>query len=163
MTEFDLVVLSVVGISLVLSILRGLVREILALAGWVVAFLVASHFAVPVAPMLPASVPGESLRLVAAFVGLFLSCLLLMTFVTLAAAELVKSLGLGAADKVLGAVFGLLRGLVIVLVVVMLAGMTSVPQQPFWRHAMLSAPLEALVVKFKPWLPEGFSKRLNYE
>ncbi|MDO9064591.1 MAG: CvpA family protein [Sulfuricella sp.] len=163
MMAFDYTVLAVVGISILLGVLRGLVREALNLLAWVAAFWVANAYTVEIAPLLPEAIPTESVRFVAAFVLLFLGALLLMSLVTIAAAELVKTLKLGAYDKGLGALFGLLRGGLIVLTLVLLAGMTSLPRQGLWRNAMFSAPLEAFAADVKPWLPEGLSKRISYE
>jgi len=163
MTVFDYTVLLIVGVSILISVMRGLVREALALAGWVAAIWVAVNYAVPLAPLLPEAVPNEALRLLAAFVALFLATLLLATLFSIALSELVKKLGMGAVDRGLGALFGLARGLLIVMVMVMLAGLTPLPHQGFWRNAMLSAPFEAFVVVVKPWLPEQLAKRINYD
>jgi len=163
MTWFDYAVLAIIGISILLSIVHGLVRELLALASWIAAFLVAQIFATAVAPLLPAAIPSESLRLLAAFLIVFLVVLLLMTLLAIAVSGLLKKAGLGLIDRTLGAVFGLVRGLAIVTVAVLLAGLTTVPRQPVWRHAMLSAPLEALANVVKVWLPYDLSKHINYE
>ncbi len=163
MTTFDYTILTVVGISMLLGVMRGLVREALNLLAWVAAFWVANAYTADIARMLPQAIPSESLRFLAAFVMLFLGALLLMSLVTITLAELVKSLGLGSYDKGLGAVFGLARGMLIVLTLVLLAGMTGLPHQGFWRNAMFSAPLEALAVSVEPWLPEELSKRISYE
>jgi membrane protein required for colicin V production len=163
MTAFDYTVLLIVGVSILISVMRGLVREALALVGWVAAIWVAVNYAVPLAPLLPDAVPNETLRLLAAFVALFLATLLLATLFSIALSELVKKLGMGAVDRGLGALFGLARGLLIVAVMVLLAGLTPLPHQGFWRNAMLSAPFEAFVVVVKPWLPEQLAKRINYD
>ncbi|MDD5240150.1 MAG: CvpA family protein [Sulfuricella sp.] len=163
MTALDYTILTIIGISILLGVMRGLVREALNLLAWVAAFWVANAYTVEIAPLLPAAIPTESVRLLAAFVLLFLGALLLMSLVTIALAELVKTLKLGAYDKGLGAVFGLLRGLLIVLAMVLLAGLTDLPHQGFWRNSMFSAPLEALAADVKPWLPEGLSKRVSYD
>ena len=163
MTAFDYTVLLIVGVSILISVMRGLVREALALAGWVAAFWVAASYSVPLAPLLPEAVPNETLRLLAAFVALFLGSLLLASLLTIALAELVKKLGMGAVDRGLGALFGLARGVLIVLVMVLAAGLTPLPRQGFWRNAMLSSPFEAFVVVVKPWLPVELAKRISYE
>lgn len=163
MTVLDYTILTIIGISILLGMLRGLVREALNLLAWVAAFWVANAYTVEIAPLLPAAIPTESVRVLAAFVMLFLGALLLMSLVTIALAELVKTLKLGAYDKGLGAMFGLMRGLLIVFALVLLAGLTSLPHQGFWRNAMFSAPLEAFVVDVKPWLPDGLSKRVSYD
>ena len=148
---------------MLLGVMRGLVREALNLLAWVAAFWLANAYTVDVARLLPEAIPTESLRFLAAFIMLFLGALLLMSLVTIALAELVKTLGLGVYDKGLGGLFGLARGGLIVLTLVLLAGLTGLPHQGFWRNAMFSAPLEAFAVDVKPWLPDGLSKRISYE
>lgn len=163
MTVFDYAVLLIVGLSILLSVMRGAVREILALASWVAAFLVANGYSVWLAAQLPASIPGDALKLLAAFAILFLTMLLLMSLLSIALSELVKTVGLGGFDRGLGALFGFARGLLIVMVLVMLAGLTTLPRQHFWREAMFSSPLEALTMKAKAWLPAEFAKKLSYD
>jgi membrane protein required for colicin V production len=162
MTWIDYAVLAIIGVSILLSVIHGFVRELLSLSAWVVAFLVAQYFAGEVAALLPAAIPHESLRLLAGFLIIFLSVLLAATLLAIAVSSLIKRAGLGATDRMLGAVFGLVRGVAVVMVVVLLAGLTSLPQTPAWRHAMTSAPLEALANTIKVWLPADLSKHINY-
>lgn len=163
MTVFDYAVLGVIGLSVLLSILRGFLRETLSLAGWIAAFFVAKLYTLQLAPLLPQSIPGESLRLLAAFLILFLITLLISSLLAIALAEVFKKIGLGWLDRWLGALFGLARGVLIVSIIVLLAGLTTLPHETFWRNAMFSAPFEALVVSALPWLPEGIAKHINYD
>jgi membrane protein required for colicin V production len=163
MTVFDYAVLIIVGLSVLLSMIRGLVREVLALLGWVVAFVVAAQFGGRLAVLLPAEIPNEDLRLLAGFVGVFVVVLLGMSLVAMIISHLVKGAGLSVEDRIFGAVFGLVRGVAIVLVIVMLAGLTALPKQPAWRNAVFSGPLEALVIAVKAWLPGDLAKRIKYD
>ena len=163
MTVFDYAVLTIVGLSVLLSVIRGLVREVLALLAWVLAFVAANLFAAELAVLLPAGIPSEELRMLAGFAGVFLGVLLLMSLLAIAASKLVKSAGLGVADRVLGGVFGLVRGVLMVMVLVLLAGLTSLPRQPAWRNAVLSNPLEAFAGYIKAWLPADLSNRITYD
>ncbi len=162
MAVFDYAVLLIIGVSILLSVMRGFLREVMALLAWVVAFWVANLYTASFAPMLPASIPSPELRLLAAFAALFLATLLVMTLMAITVGQLLKAIGIGAWDRALGAVFGFARGMIIVLVLVLLSGLTSLPQHPLWRNAMFSSPLETLVLRFKPWLPADLAKRLNY-
>jgi len=163
MTVFDYAVLAIVALSILLSVIRGLVREILALLAWVAAFVVANLFGGRVAALLPAQIPSEELRLLAGFVGIFFVVLLLMSLVSIAVSGLVKNAGLGAEDRILGGVFGLARGVLILLVLVLLAGLTPLPKEPVWRNAVFSQPLEALAMAVKIWLPGDLSRRITYK
>ncbi len=164
MTVFDYVVLGTIALSILVSVMRGVVREVLALLSWVVAFWIASTFSVHVEPLLPGGIPGgEPIRLLVALVALFLSSLLLMSLVAIAASEFIKALGLASLDKGLGAVFGFVRGVLIVCIGVMLAGLTALPKSLAWQNAMFSAPLEALVQNGKALLPDDLAKRVQFE
>jgi membrane protein required for colicin V production len=163
MTVVDYAVLVIIVLSVVLSVWRGMVREVLALVAWVVAFLLAQHYAAPVAALLPDAIPGPSLKMLAGFCIVFLSVLLMMTLVAIGLAQLLRSAGLGPLDRALGGVFGLLRGCLIVLVLVIAVGLTSLPRQPAWRNAMFSAPLEAAALQIRPWLPDALGKRISYD
>lgn len=163
MTEFDYAVLGIVGISILLSLMRGFVREFLGLASWIIAALVAKSYAVDIAVMLPTSIPNQGLRLIAAFAIVFLGILLVTSLLAIAIGELFKKVGLGWVDRILGGFFGCARGLLIVGVLVLLGGLTSLPQDPRWRNAMFSAPLEAMVLSAKPWLPPEMIKHLKYD
>ncbi|MBI1965823.1 MAG: CvpA family protein [Betaproteobacteria bacterium] len=163
MTVFDYVVLAIAGISVLLSVIRGLVREVLALAGWVVAFVAASLFAEDAAALVSRDVPGEALPLLVGFAAVFIAALVVMSLLAMVASKLVKSAGLGVEDRVLGGVFGLARGVLVVMVLVLAAGLTALPRQPAWRNAVLSGPLEIVAGQIKAWLPAGLSKRITYD
>ncbi|MBA4094714.1 MAG: colicin V production protein, partial [Candidatus Accumulibacter sp.] len=125
MTIFDYLVLFVLVSSVIISTLRGLVKEILSLLGWIVAFVVANAYGAQLAPMLPDLLPGGTAKLIMAFVLLFLGVRILMGLLSLAIGALITATGLSLADRGLGGLFGLARGIVIVLAAVILCGMTS--------------------------------------
>ena len=162
MTIFDYAVLAILVLSILLSVVRGVVRELLSLAGWVIAFMVASSFAAAFAPMLPSAIVGDQFRSVLAFASIFLSALLAMGLLTMLISALVKTAGLGFADRFMGSLFGFARGLLVVLLAVLAAGLTTVPQEPFWKKATLSAPLETVAMMILPWLPQDLSRHISY-
>lgn len=162
MTIFDYIVLFILVSSVVISTMRGLVKEILSLVGWIAAFIVANAFGAKLAPMLPSVVPGEALRLIVAFIALFLGVRVLMGLLSLAIGALIEASGLSLADRGLGGLFGLGRGIVIVLAGVILCGMTSIPQQDFWKNALLSPMAETGARTVKPFLPAAFAQHVQY-
>jgi membrane protein required for colicin V production len=163
MTSFDYVVLAIIGLSVLLSVMHGFIREVLALAGWVTAFFVAKAYMLELLPLLPQAIPTESLRLLAAFLILFLATLLVCTLLAIALSQIFKKIGLGWLDRIMGGIFGLLRGIVIVSVLVFLAGFTSAPKDIRWRNAMFSAPLEFMVTSLLPWFPSTIAKHIKYD
>ena len=162
MTIFDYVVLFILVSSVVISTMRGLVKEILSLVGWVAAFIVANAFGAKLAPMLPSVIPGEALRLIVAFIVLFLGVRVLMGLLALAIGALIEASGLSLADRGLGGLFGLGRGIVIVLAGVILCGMTSIPQQAFWKDALFSPMAETGARTVKPFLPAAFAQHVQF-
>jgi len=163
MTSFDYAVLTIIGLSIIFSVMRGMVREVLAILGWVAAFYVGRTYTDQILPMIPVDIPTESLRVLAAFLVLFLATLLLASLLGIALSAIIRKVGLGWLNRLLGAMFGVIRGLLIVCVLVFLAGLTSVPQDARWRNAMFSAPIEALVISILPWIPENIAKHVKYD
>ncbi|NHZ88563.1 CvpA family protein [Massilia sp. CCM 8733] len=161
MTEFDYVVLVILVSSGVIGTLRGLVKEILSLISWVVAFVVANAYGAQLAPML-SMIPGETVRLMVAFVALFLGTRIVMGLVMMAVDLVVKATGLSPANRLLGAVFGLARGLVIVLAAVILCGMTDLPKQAFWTNAVTSPWAEQGARMVKTFLPPELARHVQF-
>lgn len=162
MTIFDYLVIFVLIASIVISTMRGLVKEILSLAGWIVAFVVANAYSAALAGMLPDAIPGEVVRLIVAFIALFIGVRILMALLAMAVDALVTAGGLSLADRGLGGLFGLGRGIVIVLAGVILCGMTSIPKQDFWRNALLSPMAESGVRTVKPFLPDAMARHVHF-
>lgn len=162
MTIVDIIVLAILGISVAFGAWRGLVREVLALVAWVAAFLIANLLAPDAAKLLPRAMANEELRLLVSFVVVFIAALVGLSVLAIMASKLVRIIGLGPSDRVVGGIFGLVRGLLVVMILVLLAGLTTVPRQPMWRNAILSAPLEAFAGYIKAWLPSDLSKRIRY-
>lgn len=162
MTIFDYLVLLVLICSVVISLLRGLVKEMLSLLAWVMSFVVANAYGQTLAQLLPEIIPGSVTRLIVAFILLFIGVRLLMAFVSLALESVIKAAGLSLADRGLGGLFGLARGLVIVLTVVLLCGLTSIPKQAFWRDAWLSPLAETAAQTIKPLLPGDIARRVQF-
>ncbi|TFW71697.1 colicin V production protein [Methylotenera oryzisoli] len=163
MTIFDYIVLIIIGLSVILSVMRGMIREVLAIVGLVAAFYVGVTYTNQLLPMMPVDIPNDALRVLAAFLVLFLATLLLATLLGIALSAIFKKAGLGWLNRFLGALFGVARGLLIVCVIVFLAGLTDIPKDPRWRNAMFSAPIEALVVNLLPWMPESIAKHVKYD
>lgn len=162
MTPFDYFVLAVMVISLLVGVSRGVVSEILALLAWVVAFIAARMWAVPVGNLLLADLPDPLWRQLAGFVAVFVAVLIGFALVRWVTTLLLKAVGLRPLDRVLGAMFGAARGVLVLFVLVLLAGLTPLPQQQWWRQAMFAPPLETAVLAVKPWLPPELAKRIQY-
>lgn len=163
MTWLDYAVLGVLAASIVWGAWRGLVREVLSILGWVIAFLAANLFAGALSGEMPQAIPTPELRLAAAFVAVFAGSLLATSLAALLLSKLVKAAGLGGFDRLLGALFGVARGLLIVFAAALLAGLTSAPRQPFWRDSVSGPAMSAFAAVAKRWLPQPFAERLRYD
>jgi membrane protein required for colicin V production len=162
-TLFDYLVLGILGLSILLSVMRGLTQELLALAAWGLSFWLASAYSQPLSGVMPQSLPSESLRYMAAFIVIFCGVWLVSAIVRITLNQFLKASGLKPVDRLLGAGFGCLRGLFLVITAVLVAGMTNLPREPFWRDAMFSPLCEALAGKVKPWLPEAVAGKIRFE
>jgi membrane protein required for colicin V production len=162
MTWLDYAVLGVLVVSIAWGVWRGLVREVISLTGWVIAFLVANLLAGPLGETLPESLGQPELRVLIAFVAIFILILAVATLAGLLLARILKAVGLGGLDRTLGGVFGLARGALIVLAFALLAGLTPMPRQTVWTQAASRNLLEQSVLALKPWLPPAFAERLRY-
>ncbi|MDR0934348.1 MAG: CvpA family protein [Burkholderiaceae bacterium] len=161
-TAFDYTLLFVLGCSVIIGIMRGFLREAISLASWVVAFVVASRYGGTLAPMLPSALSGETLRLIVAFVALFIGAKIIMMLLAKIVDALVSAGGLSGLNRVLGCIFGLARGILISLVVVLLCGMTSIPQQPFWKNARFSPLAERAALMTLPFIPGSLARNIKY-
>jgi len=161
MTWFDYAVLGVLVLSIAWGTWRGLVREVLSLAGWVIAFLAANLLAGPLSESIT-SVMQPELRLLFSWLGIFAVVLMAASLGAMLLAKVIKAAGLASTDRWLGALFGLARGLLIALAFALVAGLTRFPAHPAWKESMLGAPLANTVVQLKAWLPPTLAQRLRY-
>lgn len=159
-TWIDWVVLVVITASALLALLRGLVAEIASLAIWVIAIVAASRLAGFAAEIMPKSLPAP-LQQSVGFLAILLIVLVLGKLVTIALRQAVKATGLGVVDRVLGAMFGLARGGLIVVVLAILGAMTSLQAQPAWKKAKTRSFLELGIRTAAPWLPDSIEESIR--
>jgi len=141
---------------------RGIVRAIVGLAAWLVGILAALHLAAPVAALLPAFGTGDGARFWISFVLVLVGVLVAGALVGAALAHLVKAVGLGWADRVLGAVFGFACGVLFALVFAFVAGLTGMAKRDWWQNSFLGPVLSSGVQALAPWLPPAWTGRLDY-
>jgi len=162
-TAIDYAALGIAGLSVLVSLFRGAVREVMALSSWIGAFLIARCMAPMLSRLLPASLSHPWLRLAVAFAGLMLASLVVFALVTVALTRLVRRSKLAPWDRALGMLFGLARAVVILVALVLAAGLTPLPHDPAWRNALFTAPLVVLAKKARAYLPEALAERIRFE
>jgi len=158
----DVVIISLVVLSAILSLFRGFVKEALALITWLVALWVAMAFYEELAAWLSQWIAVPSAQKVTAFALLFICVLSLGAMVNYLAGKLVDKTGLTGTDKMLGVVFGIARGAVIVAILVLLAGLTPVPQDPWWQDSMFLGYFEELAMWMRDFLPSEIANNITY-
>ena len=160
MAVLDWVFGAVLLVSFLVGAWRGLVFEVLSLITWVAAFILAQWFAPDVAQMLPMSGAGEAVRYAAGFVLTFVAAVFAGGLVAVLVKKLISAAGLAPADRMLGAVFGLVRGVVVLLALTVVVAMTPLKKSLWWTESIGSGVLSAAIKGLKPVLPQEFGKYL---
>ncbi|VVD91618.1 CvpA family protein [Pandoraea terrigena] len=162
LTVVDYAAIAIVLGSMLLGMLRGLVRELFNLVGWVVAFFVARAFGPTLAHWLPADLPGGEMTQGA--IG-FLLVLVAVVFgagiVSALVGRMTDMIGLRPADRGLGMVFGIVRGMLLLILLMVAAKLTVLPQQPVWQQSLVRPWVEAGLARLVPYLPEPVQHYLH--
>jgi membrane protein required for colicin V production len=161
MTGFDIAVIGLVLLSTLLAFWRGLIRVAVSLATWVVALIAAVKLSPQLGPMLP-FVEQPTARYLAAFLLILIGVLIVGALIGLILSRAARAVGLGFLDRLLGAVFGLARGLLMVMLIVLICGVTTLPRNDWWQNAVLAQPLAVAALSLRPWLPKPWADRLDY-
>ncbi|WP_323072626.1 CvpA family protein [Mycetohabitans endofungorum] len=163
LTAFDYAVIVVIGLSALRGMWRGLLAEVFGLIGWVVALIVAAVYAPALVRYVPANWPGGVLtQYLVAFFGLAATVLVVSGVVGALITRLAEAGGLRGVDRTLGILFGLIRGVLLVLVLMAVAGLTELPRQNFWRNAMFRPYAEYGVRELKPFLPAAIAAYVHF-
>jgi membrane protein required for colicin V production len=160
LVPLDWVFLAVLAASLLLGAWRGLVYEVLSVMGWIAAFILAQWLAPDAAAMLPMGKAGEAVRYVAGFVVVFIAVVFTAGLVAWAIKRLVQAVGLRPIDRTLGAMFGLLRGVVLLLATAVVVHMTPFKRADWWTESKGADASVSALKGLKPVLPEQFGKYL---
>ena len=160
MSALDWVFLAVLLASMLMGAWRGLVFEALSVIGWVVSFFAAQWLASDVADWLPMGESAGSLRYAAGFVVVFVASVFVCGFVAWLGKRLVDAIGLRPVDRTLGAMFGLSRGLVLLLAAAVVAGLTPLHEASWWQDSHGAPVLAEMLRGLKPALPEEFGRLL---
>ncbi|RLA20152.1 MAG: CvpA family protein [Gammaproteobacteria bacterium] len=162
MIWIDFAILGLIAISAIIGLFRGFVREAFSLLTWIVAVGVALHFSRDFTVYFDSFISLPSARVAASFVVLFLVTLILGGFISYLIAELVDKTGLTGTDRLLGLLFGIARGMVVIAVLVVLAGLTPLPEDPWWKESSLIQPFESLAVWLRSHIPDSMAGYLTY-
>ena len=161
MTTVDWVLLAVLAFSMLLGAWRGLVYEVLLVLGWAVSFYAAQHFAPLVAGWLPLQSSSETVRYAAAFAMVFVVGVFAAGLLAFLLKKLIEAIGLRPIDRTMGAAFGLVRGVILLLAAAVVIDMTALKTSTWWQESAGAPILSAALKGLKPVLPENFANYLN--
>lgn len=160
MAALDWVVLAVLLVSVLLGVLRGLVYEVLSVLSWIAAFLVAQWLAPDVAVMLPMGDAHEAIRYAGAFLVVFIGVVFAGGLLAWVTKKLIEAVGLRPVDRTLGAAFGLVRGIVLVLALAVVIHVTPLKNGMWWTESKTADVATAALRGLQPVLPDRFGKYL---
>ena len=156
MPALDWIFLAVLLASLALGVWRGLIFEVLSVVTWIAAFILAQWFAPDVAEQLPMQNSVETLRYAAAFVLVFIASVFLAGLISAFMKKIISVVGLRPVDRILGAIFGLFRGLILLLAFSVVVHMTALQESDWWLESQGGPMLVTLLKGLRPMLPEKF-------
>jgi membrane protein required for colicin V production len=159
MTWIDYLILGIIVVSALVSLFRGFLRETVSLLAWIIGFWLALRFARALGGIF-GFVHNPSIRVVIGFILIFIVVLLAGAAVNFFVGKLVKRSGASMADRVLGVIFGLARGVVIVMVLALVAGFTYLPHSQSWRKSLLAPYAQVLALDMQRLLPADVAREL---
>ena len=162
MTGFDFVLLAILGISVTLGLVRGLLKVVLSLVAYASAFIAAVWWGPTVSGWVLRWIEQPFLNMAIAYLAVFVLVLLTIGLFNMTLAALINKTGLTPADHGLGALFGLVRGVLFIFILVILAGFTPLPNEAWWKQAMFSKPIIDVILQIKGRVPAPINGWLPY-
>lgn len=160
MPVVDWIFLAILIASLAIGAWRGLVYEVMSVVNWIAAFILAQWLAADVAQKLPMDGAGEAVRYAAGFALVFVLSVFAGSLLAKLVQKLFAAAGLQPADRALGAAFGLVRGLVVVLAATVVISMSPLKASDWWQESVGAEMTVAALKGLKPVLPDEFGRYL---
>jgi len=158
----DFVIIGIIALSAVISLFRGFVKEAFSLIVWVAAFWLSWTFFRDLSDYLIQWISLPSARLGVSFALIMISILIIGGIINYLLSQLVEHTGLTGTDRILGIFFGIARGGVIIAIIILLAGLTAMPRDPWWNESMLIVYFQEISVWLKGFLPEDIARHFSY-
>ena len=162
MNGFDLALMVVVALSTLFAFARGVVREMIALATWIVGFVLAINYSGPLAGLWTRLDMTPVAKHLLAFALILVAVMIVGAAIAWMLSRVIKMIGLGFVDRILGAVFGVARGVLVIVVFALVAGVTALPKRDWWQNSALGQPLAEIALALKPYLPRAWAERLDF-
>lgn len=161
MSWVDLIIIAVVVVSALISLVRGFVKESISLASWVLAGFIALRYFTPLSELLEPYIESPTIRTGSGFAILFVCSLIIGAIINFMASQLVTKTGLSGTDKSLGVVFGAARGILIVIILVLLAGLTPMPSESWWKESTMIEYFASMASWIKDILPDDIAGKFS--
>lgn len=162
MIWIDYAICGVVLMSAIMGLWRGFIKEAFALFIWMAAVWVGLHYSRDFSQLLQTVISYPSARIITTFIVLFVATLIVGGLISFILSQLIEKTGLTGTDRLLGMLFGVARGAVLVAVMVMLCGLTPLPEDPWWKHSLLIPPFQAFAVWLKTHIPTELAGYIHY-
>ena len=162
MSWLDIVIIGVILLSALISVIRGFVKEFISLVTWIMAGIIAFRYFAPLGDMLEPYISAPTLRNVSAFAVLFVSTLVIGAIINFIMSQLVDRTGLGGTDKALGVIFGAARGVLIVTMLVLLASLTPMPEESWWRESATVGFFQQLAEWLRNIIPADAADKFSF-
>ena len=158
----DIIILSTIAISALISLFRGFIREAFSLAVWVLAFWLSWTFFRDLAVNMENMIATPSVRLAVAFTALMILSLMVGGLINYLVIQLISKTGLSGSDRFIGMIFGAARGVLVITVLVLVAGLTPFPADPWWRESMLIPYFQELAIWLQSLLPPEIAEKFQF-
>lgn len=159
----DIIILVIIALPALVGLLYGFLNIAFSLLAWTLAIVLSAKFTPVFSPLLENFIQQPLLRMVLAFVGLFVISLVILTGIGFLIVKLLGRTGLTATDRILGLFFGMGLGAVIVQVMVFMAGFTALPGEDWWNRSLIMQPFERVSVWAERYLPDSIARYHSYE
>lgn len=154
----DLAIIGVILLSVLTGLFRGFVKELVALCVWIAAIWLAFNYSPKLDPWLQSYIQEQSVRTAVAFIIILFGALLVGGIINALLSFILKKSGLSGTDKTLGMLFGFMRGVFIVALLMVAVKMTSLPYQQYAQQSTLYARFDPLVDLIYQHLPDFIKK-----
>jgi membrane protein required for colicin V production len=159
----DLAIIAIIGLSVLTGLIRGFVKELIALAVWILAFWLAFHYAPSLDPWLQKYIQDKTARLITGFILILIGTLIAGGIVNALLSVILKRSGLSGTDRILGMVFGFIRGVFIVALIMVVVQMTSLPYKEYEKNSKLYSEFNPLVAWITASMPDVIKKVKLFE
>lgn len=161
MNTVDFIIIAVLGLSVMVGLLRGFISEVWALFCWICAGWLAWYCGPYLEAHLPQDWATPGVRLVAAYVACFVLVIIVGAIIGYLLRRMVSGSGLSGTDRLLGLVFGLVRGISVIVLIVLMLGFTPFHRDAWWQESRLLPTFEGVAEQVKAYLPMELSNYLR--